>query len=167
MGVSREEGNVTCGDYFNISWLVPWCCRKGLASRSPKVSSCLTLGTELSKETGMLTKQETTGKGARARAAGWGSPEDRSTWLAVSVFMVMGVVSKLSRPIILLGPCLVWLTGLPCGLCVCLPGWIPVQRLLEGWQDILWGDVSSLFFGSVSKSSSRLVVSGCLAPHGL
>ena len=54
---------MTCGDYFNISR--DWC--RGAAGRAsfqgPKVSSCLTLGTELSKETGMLTKQETTGKG--------------------------------------------------------------------------------------------------------
>ena len=35
------------------------------AFQGPKVSSCLTPGTELSKETGVLTKQETIGKGRR------------------------------------------------------------------------------------------------------
>ena len=37
----------------------PLCCRKGDPSQGPRVGSCLTLGNELSKETHMLTKQET------------------------------------------------------------------------------------------------------------
>ena len=35
------------------------CCRKRDPFQSPRVGSCLTLGNELSKETHVLTKQET------------------------------------------------------------------------------------------------------------
>ena len=54
---------MTCGDYFNIRH--DWChgASGRAAFQGPKVSSCLTPGTELSKETGVLTKQETIGKG--------------------------------------------------------------------------------------------------------
>lgn len=58
---------MTCGDYFNIRH--DWChgASGRAAFQGPKVSSCLTLGTELSKETGVLTKQETIGKGHQGR----------------------------------------------------------------------------------------------------
>ena len=59
--------------------------------------SCLTLRNELSEETHVLTKQEVLlGKGAQAESR----REPRRTalprWLAVSGFMVMGSVSRLS-----------------------------------------------------------------------
>ena len=69
------------------------CCRKGDPFQGPKLGSCLTLGNELSKETHLLTKQEILlGKGTWVE-----SREPRRTalpaWLAVSGFMVMGLVS--------------------------------------------------------------------------
>ena len=63
------------------------------------LGSCLTLGNELSEETHVLTKQEILlGKGTRVESSrGKGTQENSSaTWLAVSGFMVMGLVSGLS-----------------------------------------------------------------------
>ena len=73
------------------------CCRKGDPFQGPKLGSCLTLRNELSEETHVLTKQEVLlGKGAQAES----SREPRRTalpqWHAVSGFMVMGLVSRLS-----------------------------------------------------------------------
>ena len=45
------------------------CCRKGDPFQGPKLGSCLTLGSELSKETHVLTKQESLlGKGTRVES---------------------------------------------------------------------------------------------------
>ena len=42
-----------------LAWRIPWICfRKGDPFPGPKLSSCLTLRNELSKETHVLTKQE-------------------------------------------------------------------------------------------------------------
>ena len=74
------------------------CCRKGDSFRGPRVGSCLTLGNELSEETHVLTKQETLlGRGALGgEQQGKGTQENCSAmWLAVSCFMVMGLVSGL------------------------------------------------------------------------
>jgi len=73
------------------------CCRKADPFQGPKLGSCLTLRNELSEETHVLTKQEilleksTQVESSRVR-------EPRRTalpaaWLAVSGFMVMGLVS--------------------------------------------------------------------------
>ena len=69
------------------------CFRKGDPFQGPKLGSCLTLGNELSEETHVLTKQEILlGRAPRWRAGG--TQENCSvTWLAVSGFMVMGLVS--------------------------------------------------------------------------
>ena len=89
---------MTCGDYFNISR--DWC--RGAAGRAsfqgPKVSSCLTLGTELSKETGMLTKQETTGKGRPGKEQKAKGTQENcfATWLEVLGFMAIRLLSGLS-----------------------------------------------------------------------
>ena len=71
---------------------------KGDPFQGPQVGSCVTLGNELSEETLLLTKQETTGKGRLGgEQEGKGSQENCSAmWLAVSGFMVMGLVSRLS-----------------------------------------------------------------------
>ena len=72
---------------------------RGDPFQGPKVGSCLTLRNELSKETYVLTKQETLlGRGARGRwQEGKGTQEDCSaTWFTVLGFMVMGLVSGLS-----------------------------------------------------------------------
>ena len=51
------------------------CCRKEDTFQGPRVGSCLTLGKELSKETHMLTKQETLlGRVPGQRAAGLRNP---------------------------------------------------------------------------------------------
>ena len=71
--------------------------QEGPPSRDPKVSSCLTLGNESSKETRVLTKPVTTGKGRRAestRVRESGGPPCHTA--AVSGFMLVGLVSKLS-----------------------------------------------------------------------
>ena len=60
--------------------------------QDPKLGSCLTLRNELSEETHVLTKQEILlGKGGEQK--GKGTQENSVTWLAVSGFMVMGLVS--------------------------------------------------------------------------
>ena len=62
------------------------------------MGSCLTLGSELSEETHLLTKQETLSGGAPGgKQEGKGTQENCSaTWLTVLGFMVMGLVSGLS-----------------------------------------------------------------------
>ena len=74
------------------------CCRKGDPFQGPKVGSCLTLKDEMSKETQVLTKQETVGKRhLGGDQQGKGTQENCSAmWLAVSNFMVMGLVSGFS-----------------------------------------------------------------------
>ena len=74
------------------------CCKKGDPFQGPKVGSCLTLKDEMSKETQVLTKQETVGKRhLGGDQQGKGTQENCSAmWLAVSGFMVMGLVSGLS-----------------------------------------------------------------------
>ena len=71
-----------------------YCCRKG----DLKPGSCLTLGNELSEETHVLTKQEILLERApRGEQEGKGPQANSSvTWLAVSGFMVIGLVSGLS-----------------------------------------------------------------------
>ena len=66
--------------------------------QDPRVGSCLTLGNELSKETHVLTKQETLlGRGTWVEQEGKGTQENCSAmWLEVSGFMVMGLISRLS-----------------------------------------------------------------------
>ena len=88
------------------------CCRKGDAFQGPKLDSCLTLGNELSKETHVLTKQEILlwekqneillGKGhPGGEQEGKGTQENCSAiWLTVLGFMVMRLVSGLSRHLI-------------------------------------------------------------------
>ena len=64
------------------------------------MGSYLTLGTELSKETHVLSKQETLlGRGIQVESSGVREPRRTAlpaTWLTVSGFMVMGLVSRLS-----------------------------------------------------------------------
>ena len=62
-----------------ISGELERCCRKGAANwapfQGPKRGSCLTLRNELSKETHVLTKQETLlGMGAQAENSGVREP---------------------------------------------------------------------------------------------
>ena len=70
------------------------CCKKGDPFQGPKVGSCLTLKDEMSKETQVLTKQETVGKRhLGGDQQGKGTQENCSaTWLVVSGFMVKGFV---------------------------------------------------------------------------
>ena len=71
---------------------------KGDPFQGPKLGSCLTLGNELSKEIHVLTKQEILlGKGIRVESSRVREPRRTAvTRLAVSGFMVMGLVSALS-----------------------------------------------------------------------
>ena len=83
MGFSRQE-------YWS-------CYRKGDPFQGPKLGSCLTLGNELSEETHAQSKRFYGERAPRWRAAGKGSQENCSaTWLAVSGFTVMGLISGLS-----------------------------------------------------------------------
>ena len=68
--------------------------QEGVPFQGPKLGSFLTFRNELSKETHVLTKQEILlGKGTGWRAVGKGTQENCSaTWLAVSGFMMMGLV---------------------------------------------------------------------------
>ena len=62
------------------------------------MGSCLTLGNELCEETNVLTKHTILLERAPGRrAVGKGTQENSSaTWLAVSGFMVLGLVSRWS-----------------------------------------------------------------------
>ena len=46
-------------------------------------------------------------------------------------------------PVILLGSYLVSLRVLSSGACISQPRWIPVQRILGGWQGMLWASLPS------------------------
>ena len=75
------------------------CCRKEDPFQGPRVGSCLTLGNELSEETHVLTKRETLlGMSTQVESRKVREPRKdcSATWLAVSGFMVMGLVSGLS-----------------------------------------------------------------------
>ena len=74
------------------------CCRKADPFQGPKLGSCLTLGNELSEETHADKARDFIGKGhPGGEQEGKGTQENCSaTWLAVSGFMVMGLVSGLS-----------------------------------------------------------------------
>ena len=74
------------------------CCRKGDLFQGPKLGSCLTLENELSKETHVLTKQEILfGRGPWAESSRVREPRrTAATWLAVSGFRIMGLVSRSS-----------------------------------------------------------------------
>ena len=74
------------------------CCRKGDHFQGPRVGSCLTLGNELSEETCADKARDFIGKGhPGGEQQGKGTQENCSAmWLAVSGFMVMGLVSRLS-----------------------------------------------------------------------
>ena len=77
---------------------VSWCCRKGVPFQGPKLGSCLTLRNELSEEKHAEKARDFIGKGRPGgEQEGEGAQEKRfATWLAVSGFMVMGLVSGLS-----------------------------------------------------------------------
>ena len=85
------------------------CCRKREPFQGPKVDVCLTLRSELSEETHVLTKQETLlGRGARVESSRIREP--RRTALPCGsqpwVFMVMGLVLGCLWPVILTqNPC--------------------------------------------------------------
>ena len=74
------------------------CCRKGDPFRNPKLGSCLTLRNELSEETRADKARDFIGRGhPGGEQKGKGAQENSSaTWLAVSGFMVMELVSRLS-----------------------------------------------------------------------
>ena len=75
------------------------CYRKGESlSRAPRVGSCLTLRKEFSEETcGGQSKRLYWKRALGQRAAGQANQETCSaTWLTVSGFLVMGLVSRLS-----------------------------------------------------------------------
>ena len=66
--------------------------------QGPKLGSCLTLRNELSEETCADKARDFIGKGHRGgEQSGKGSQENcPATWLTISGFMVMGLVSGLS-----------------------------------------------------------------------
>ena len=88
----------------------------------------------------MLTRQETLlGRGPGGEQQSEGNQESCSAvWLAVSGFMVMGFVSRLSPANHSdSGSFLV-------ARAAAQPRWIPARRILGGWQG-MWTGVSSLF----------------------
>ena len=72
--------------------------QEGEPFQGPKLGSSLTLRNELSQETHVLKKQEILlGKGAQVESRRVREPKRTALlWLAVSGFMVMGLVSGLS-----------------------------------------------------------------------
>ena len=93
----------------------------------------------------MLTKQEALlGRGARAESSSVREPGKALCRAAHSLgFYGDGVSFR-----VVSGQSL-WLRGLPRGACVTQPGWIPVRRILGGWQD-MWAEVSFCPFPSFS-----------------
>ena len=68
--------------------------QEGGPFQGPKLGSCLTLRNELSEETHVLTKQEILlGKGTQVENSRVREPNSSVTWLKVSGFMVIGLVS--------------------------------------------------------------------------
>ena len=103
------------------------CCRKGDPFQGLKLGSCLTLRNELSEETHVLTKQEILLERAPGgEQEGKGTQNSSVTWLALSGFMVMGLVSGLS------------LANhsdsrvLPSGAWLVQPRWMPERMMLRG-----------------------------------
>ena len=86
------------GWYSFNNFLLSICCRKGDPFQGLRVGSCLTLGNELSEETCADKAGDFIGRGRPGgEQEGKGTQENCSaTWLAVSGFMVMGLVSGLS-----------------------------------------------------------------------
>ena len=98
------------------------------------VASYLIFENELSKDTYLLTKQKTIGKGYPGREEQVRETRNYSAiWLSVSGFLVVGlafcVVSGQSS---CLCPYLVRLRVLHGGTCISKPRWIPEQGFLEG-----------------------------------
>ena len=82
--------------HFSITHLHDYfCCRKVNPFQGLKLGSCLTLGNELSEETCADKARDVIGKGhPGGEQQGKGTQENCSAmWLAVSGFMVMGLVS--------------------------------------------------------------------------
>ena len=71
------------------------CCRKGDPFQGLKLGSCLTLENELSKETHADKARGFIWKGTQVESSSDGNQHENCSvaWLAVSGFMVMGLVS--------------------------------------------------------------------------
>ena len=75
------------------------CCRKGDPFQGPRKGSWLTLRSELSEDTHVLTKQKTLlGRGSQSENSRVREPRRTAlpSWLTVSGFMVMGLVFRFS-----------------------------------------------------------------------
>ena len=118
------------------------CCRKGDSFQGPKVGSCLTLRTKLSKETRVLIKQEILLGGALPgrKQEGKGTQENCCHMACIGFYgdgISFRVVSGQSF----------WLRVLPGGTCIAQPRWMPARRILGG------GWTHSVTFWPFSNSS--------------
>ena len=97
ISISFQFSGIFCsgGNLYVVFLDLSFCCRNGDPLQGPRVGSCLTLRSELSEETQMLTEQET----LLERAAPVMSKRVReprtASWLPISVlgFMGMGLIS--------------------------------------------------------------------------
>jgi len=106
---------------------IQYCCRKRDPFQGLKLGSCLTLGKELRRHMCWESKKFYWKGCAGGEQQGKGTQENSSvTWLAVSRFMVMGLVSRSSF--------LFGLRVLPGGACLVQPRWVLERRILGGGQ---------------------------------
>ena len=106
---------MSCGAVCRHGWVLPWLWHR-LAARV----LIRPLAWEPSYAAGGIQKKSLLGRWClgRKKAAGKGTQENYSaTWLAISGFMGMGLVSGCPWPIVLHGPYLVWLRVIPGGTC--------------------------------------------------
>ena len=103
------------------------CCRKGDPFQGPKLGSSLTLRNELSEETHADKARDFIGKEhSGGEQQGQGTQENSSvSWLAVSGFMVMGLVSSLSLANHSDSESF-------CGAHLVQPRWMPVRKITGG-----------------------------------
>ena len=108
------------------------CFRREHPFQGSKVGSCLTLRSELSKETCVLTRQQTlSGRGARVGSRRVREPGRTALpcELAVLGFMVMGFIPSFSPVILIQGPSWWHIHGMR----IAQPRWILERRTLGSW----------------------------------
>ena len=130
-----------------------YCCRKGDPFQDPRVSSCLTLGSESSEETTQADEaRDFIGEGTPGRRAkregNPGEPLFHIACIHSSGFSFwVSLTSHLAWSMVVLTQVL------PGGTSVFHPRWISEQRIQGGWKDTLWAGVSSPFLAPPNLSS--------------
>ena len=140
------------------------CCRKGGPFQGPKLGSCLTLGNELSKDTHVLTKQETLlGKGTWVESSSVREPRRTALpWSSQSQVYGDGISFR-----VVFGQSF-WLRVLPGGVCLVQPRWMLEKRILGGGRTCgvsFWPVLNSSGWWWLISSVFLTRTSCCKATH--